>query len=50
MEDLKYFYAFIAGMWFYQEWRDGRPFFSALLIGVFWIFEVYYLIGKRITK
>ena len=43
-------YFFIGTIWFFQEWKDTKDIPSSLIIGLFWVYEVFDVIVKKIKR
>jgi hypothetical protein len=37
-------------MWFYQEWKETENIPKPLIIGLFWIYEVYEILMRKNKK
>lgn len=48
METFAEIYLFIASIWFFQEWKEnGKP-VDAMIIGAFWIYEVFHILTNKL--
>ena len=43
-------YGFVASIWFYLEWKETKNVIQSLIIGTFWVYEVFYLINKKLNS
>lgn len=48
--DLFYNYIFIATIWFFQEYKDSKNLSYSFVIGLFWLYEVFYIVSKKTAK
>lgn len=44
------FYLFIGSMWFFQEWKETKDVTTSVIIGAFWIFEIFHKVSNRKLK
>lgn len=48
MDSLISIYLFIAVIWFFQEYKESDKFLKSLIIGLFWILEVFDIITNKL--
>ncbi len=47
LNDLIRFYIFVATIWFFQEWKETKKVVDSFIIGLFWVYEIFYRISKN---
>lgn len=47
METVLYLYLLIGSMWFFQVWKETGDLSNSVIIGLFWIYEVFEILMRK---